>query len=803
LLVGTNEGVYQWTSAGMKPARTYLETTELTIHSLHADQYGHVWIGTERGLYEYAPDKPRPFIHRHDEEREMSLSDDKVISIEEDKSGVLWFGTFSAGVEIFYREQEQFVHQERSRLGARAFPSDDVHSLLEVGEGVHWIGTSNGIGVMSYLGADPGSPRPDAQLSSQLDIRAMCAFGKGYAVGTHRQGVFLLDSSGTITRHLSKKQEEFRLSDDRISDLLARGDALWIATEGGGLNIYRTGDDEPEVIKYDPLEPERLRDNRITVLAHGLSGRIWLGTASTGVQQYDPARNTFVSYRSANDSLRALSNDKINSILIHDSMVWIGTRGGGLNAIDLRTGHVEIHTVSDGLSNNVVHDIESDDMGRLWISTNKGISVLDISSRTFTNYNDIDGLGNLSFNPNAGLRNSAGEILFGGRHGLDIIKYRDIRLNTVLPKVYFTAVKAFSNKLSDYDPQLSGPIWQVPERLEFSPDIDLVTIEFAGLNYRKPEKNRYAYRLAGLTEEWTQLEDNRQVTFSNLPPGNYSLEVKAANNDGLWSAEPASIVLEFLPAYYQTNWFRALVVLGILGLVYAIYMYRVKDVKRQNRRLENRVKSRTMQIVKERDEKAVLLKEIHHRVKNNLQIVNSMLRLQSYYVKDQEALYALEETQNRVMSMAMIHERMYKTENLANIDLEEYLTDLCRDIISTYDLRNSVKLHADIRLDKLNIDTLTPLGLIINEVASNAMKYAFPDGQEGTFRIVLERHGEDKLRLRVGDDGVGMPLDLSDGETDSLGTTLMDSLSDQLNGELIRLEEKGTMYELVFEEIHK
>jgi len=387
-------------------------------------------------------------------------------------------------------------------------------------------------------------------------------------------------------------------------------------------------------------------------------------------------------------------------------------------------------------------------------------------------------------------------------HGLDIIKYRDIEMNTVLPRVYFTEVRAFNADLNTYDPDLSRELYSVPERLEFPPEIELVTLSFTALNYRKPEKNRFAYRLAGSTDEWTQLEDMRQVTFSNLPPGSYTLEVKAANNDGLWSEEPARIILDLQPAYYQTNWFQFLIVMGVLGLVYAIYMYRVGSIKRQNRLLEERVDLRTKQVVKERDEKAILLQEIHHRVKNNLQIVNSLLRLQSHYVEDEEALSALEESQNRVMSMAMIHERMYKTENLADIDLKEYLNDLCQDIITTYDLNNSIALKLDITVKKLNLDTLTPLGLIINEIASNAMKYAFPDGQEGTFKVELSPSEGGKFRLLIGDDGVGMPLDLSDEENDSLGTTLMESLSEQLNGTLTRMEEPGTMYELIFEEVH-
>ncbi len=424
-------------------------------------------------------------------------------------------------------------------------------------------------------------------------------------------------------------------------------------------------------------------------------------------------------------------------------------------------------------------------------------------NENFINYNDIDGLGNHGFRPGSGTLTTNGEIIFGGLQGLDIIRYEDIETNSVLPKVYFTEIEAFDSRANKYHPGLSRKLIDKVDKIDLPPEISLVTLGFSGLNYRKPEKNRYAYRLAGITDEWTFIEDRRYVTFSELAPGQYSLQVKAANNDGKWSEDPTEMTINVIPGFYQTRAFKALLVLG-LGLgIYFFYRYRVRRVTRRNKLLEERVRARTKQIEKERDEKAILLKEIHHRVKNNLQIVNSLLRLQSHYVKDEEALWALDESQNRVMSMAMIHERMYKTENLANINIPDYIRDLCTDIISTYDVTNSVTLDVNVEVEKLNLDTLTPLGLIINEISSNAMKYAFPDDRTGTFKVHLSALDPGKrFKLVIGDDGVGMPHDLTNTEIESLGTILMESLSEQLNGTLTRMDGEGTMYEMIFEQIH-
>ena len=556
-------------------------------------------------------------------------------------------------------------------------------------------------------------------------------------------------------------------------------------------------------LQFDPANKEGLRDNRITALDDEGNEGVWIGTASTGLYRYDTASGLFVHYRNGLDSTKFLSNDHVLSVHVENGTVWVGTRGGGVNRIDTKNDAVTVYTTGDGLANNVVHDIVSDGRGRLWMTTNKGVSVLDVDNENFINYNESDGLGNQSFNPESGIRTGNDEIIFGGIQGMDRIKVRDLQLNTVRPPVYFTQIEAFNQKSNTYDKQLSKRTLGDENDLVIGPDISVVTLGFAALNYRQPEKNHYAYRFSGQSDEWTYIGNRRYVTFSDLSPGEYSVEVKAANNDGIWSEDAQSMRIEVVPAFYQTRLFKFLVIAGILALGYFLYLLRVRRLNKVNKMLEEKVKTRTNQIRKERDDKVLLLQEIHHRVKNNLQIINSLLRLQSHYVSDEEALYALNESQNRVMSMAMIHEKMYKTENLSDIVLKDYVSELATEIITTYDLRSNVELDLDIKVSKFTIDTLTPLGLIMNEVITNAMKYAFPEGRKGVFKVHMGRTDtKGKYRLTIGDDGVGMPIDLSNEQGDSLGTTLIDSLTEQLNGQIKRLDCPGTVYELIFEDIH-
>ncbi len=198
-------------------------------------------------------------------------------------------------------------------------------------------------------------------------------------------------------------------------------------------------------------------------------------------------------------------------------------------------------------------------------------------------------------------------------------------------------------------------------------------------------------------------------------------------------------------------------------------------------------------------EKEVLLKEVHHRVKNNLQVISSILNLQSSYVKDQNTLNILRESQNRIKSMAFIHESLYQTKDFSNINFSEYVVNLSQNLIHTYSNSfNEIKLKLDVQTIFLNLDLAIPSGLIINEIVSNAIKYAFVDNnEENTISIVMHPQG-DNLKLIIEDNGIGLPEHIDFRNTESLGLQLVITLIDQLNGNIQIDNTKGTKYTIIF-----
>jgi PAS domain S-box-containing protein len=201
-------------------------------------------------------------------------------------------------------------------------------------------------------------------------------------------------------------------------------------------------------------------------------------------------------------------------------------------------------------------------------------------------------------------------------------------------------------------------------------------------------------------------------------------------------------------------------------------------------------------------EKEVLLREIHHRVKNNLQIISSLLNLQSRYVEDEPALDMFRESRNRVRSMALVHEKLYRSDDLSDVDFSAYVQSLSRHLFMSYKLdAKEIDLDLDVKDVFLDINTSVPCGLIINELVSNSIKHAFLGKDKGKIKVVMRPENDGRYLLMISDDGMGLPKDMDVTKTESLGLQLVSMLVEQLQGTLSLENKNGTSYEIVFEKI--
>jgi PAS domain S-box-containing protein len=218
------------------------------------------------------------------------------------------------------------------------------------------------------------------------------------------------------------------------------------------------------------------------------------------------------------------------------------------------------------------------------------------------------------------------------------------------------------------------------------------------------------------------------------------------------------------------------------------YITAVEDISKR-KRAEERIRTSL-------EEKDVLLKEIHHRVKNNLQVITSLLNLQAGRIDHEPSLQAFEACKNRISSMALVHEKFYRSENFARIDFKDYVASMARELSWLYDTGSDIAVDVDIDNITLDIQTAIPCGLIINELLTNALKHAFPAQRKGRIRIAFSKTGGAEFELIVEDDGIGIPgtVDLEAKET--LGLQLVRVLIRQMGGSLELSRKKGTAYRI-------
>jgi two-component sensor histidine kinase len=198
-------------------------------------------------------------------------------------------------------------------------------------------------------------------------------------------------------------------------------------------------------------------------------------------------------------------------------------------------------------------------------------------------------------------------------------------------------------------------------------------------------------------------------------------------------------------------------------------------------------------------EKEILLQEVHHRVKNNLQVISSILNLQSSFVKDKNSLNILRESQNRIKSMSFIHESLYHTKDFSRIDFSDYLLSLTNNLIHSYSLeRGRIRLKTDLTTIYLSLDQAIPCGLIVNELISNALKYAFTESTDGEIFVGIKEQNNQML-LTIADNGIGMPKDFDVENSNTLGLQLVHTLAEQLDARIELHTQKGTKYLITFD----
>ena len=594
---GTADGVYRvdvehdsaqriWPAAGVEGHQ---------VRALARDSQGRLWLsvfGSGVAILNPATNDVTP-LHR-DPEIPASLPDDYVIAFLVDRTGMLWVGTQISGVALVNPLGTPFRYvtdpsQERDQM------SNSVRALTEDSAGRLWLGT-DGAGLKRY---DPAHdsfeyiadafkiPPTPADLHPGLHVYALANAGGDKLWVATNHGAFLFDPA---TRHATATATDpaHGLPDATVRALLpARDGSVWFGTFKGLGRSWPASAEQParwETFRHQADDRDSLASDMVLALHEDNAHRIWIGTMD-GMSVFDPAKGRLRTFRHDSNDAQSLSDNLVRSIYQSgDGALWIGTQSG-LDRVDtpaaeqMRFAH---YTTADGMPGGTVYGILEDKQHNIWMSTGAGIATFNRAQGGFRSFTLKDGLQGMEFNGGASLARANGELVFGGLHGINLFFPDELHRKTQPPPVAITAVHVGGGSAS-------SPIGT--EGITMAAVQRVVRFEFAALEFDAPERNRFVYRLNGFDPDWIDSGTRHEAVYTNLPVGNYTFEVRAANADGVWNEEGTSLSLRVTPVWWATTAMKALYIAAasaLLALLLLSYRRRRQSEARHHRELSER-----------------------------------------------------------------------------------------------------------------------------------------------------------------------------------------------------------------------
>ncbi len=673
LWVGTNRGLTVYQNRKFKDyTHDRLLLFNRAITSITEDAQGHIWIGTHAGLVRWHKKNENYQVFRTDD----GLSDDYITEVYLDSRGSLWIGTQSEGLNrIIARELDSEQPRFDNFRVKEGLSSNSINAIYEDREGSLWIGLSRG-GLNRLRDGKFTNYTTTEGLSDNITNCVYQDKSGGIWIGTVSGGISYLKDGKFL--NLTKAEG---ISSNHVRSVLEdQAGHIWIATYGAGvdqltfnenmelisvlnyslgnglagnvarslyemsdgsilvgthtgLSIYRNG----EFVNY--TRKVGLSENSILGVYEDSEGNIWTGTDGGGLNCIRKD-NTFINYNTsnglANDLVFAIYEDKEGSI-------WIGTRGG---ISRIKDGELVNIYAKDGLAHDAIHGIMEDNQGRLWMSSNSGVfyvekKMLDRVADNKTRKNngkkiDIslecvlleeeDGMKSsdcaASAQPSL-LKDQAGHLWFPTTEGVTTINPARIKINYIEPKVDIKRIV------------VDNQVYDTYQKINLPAGASKFEIDFAALSFLAPSKVKYRYRLKGTAykEKWVEVDNKRDAYYTNLPPGHYTFQVQASNNDGVWNREGASLKFYIAPFFYQTTWFYVLIILLALSLGFGLYYWRVHTLEQSKKALEKGIAESTQKI---RTQYAEITQQAEE-----LKTVNNIVRTINQEVKFEKVLKAL------------------------------------------------------------------------------------------------------------------------------------------------------------------
>jgi signal transduction histidine kinase/ligand-binding sensor domain-containing protein/DNA-binding response OmpR family regulator len=718
------------------------------VRAVTQDNNGNIWIGQDQVGLSILNPQSGAFLTLSEEQ---CLANKTIASLYTDNDGNVWIGSDKKGLYQYNENMFKFFLHD--------FP--DVNCIADASNNVAWIGTDSGALIAWNRNTGQSITHPGTKA-----IACLCADNTGGVwIGTYRGGLRHFTGSNFVDYNVSNG-----LASNNVWSIVkdARG-CLWLGTLGGGLQYFNPADGK--FVTYNTSN-SKLPDNFVNTLYLSKSGDLYIGTTQ-GVTVMNVQTHKMSNKLGTNDGAKSFSVPNIVQLL-EDSrgLLWVATPDG-LYVYDKRTDKVQQISLSATRPNSYVLGLTEDLQGEMWATIGSNIVKIQIDDEsqpdavTFHThtYTHSDGLQPGDFNQRSFCRMSSGEILVGGLYGVNTFIPHLIKHDRRAPKVLFLDISLFNQPVrvgESYDGMVV-----LEQSLIDGATINLkhsqneFTIYFTTDSHLIPEKTVYRYRLTGFNSDWQECQGNlHQVTYTNLTPGTYTLEVKAVNNDGTESKEVATLQIVIRPPFWLTGWAKTLYVLLALLAVY----YVVRTIKRRERR--KYAEQKKAEAAKQEEALAQMkfrfFTNISHELRTPLTLILSPLEAMLSEIKDAKQLGRLQIMHNNANRLLYLVNQLldFRKNEQAGLkflpiegDVVQFVKNIC-DNFSGYSENKNVQLTFTGDTDRLSmLFDSDKLSKIIINLLSNAFKFT-ADG--GRVDVLLSTSGGN-LIIKVADTGIGIP----------------------------------------------
>jgi len=493
----------------------------------------NIWIGLQNQSAFFALNPKTKKIANYLKNNYSSYDFNRILKIYNDHNGDVWFQTNNG---VYHKQNDPYI----SIIPVNNFPD------------------------LSSLSSNPEIPFQKSNYKIDTITSKIIDEDGNTWIGTFK-GLFKIRDNKVIHSY-SVKSHQGLISDTIWSMAFVPPNQLWVGTEKG-LCEFNISNEKFETFVIDPRR--YLSSHLIKCIAEDEKGKIWVGTTDKGLNQIDPLTQKVKQFNSDLNDEHSFWGDLVNCIYLDKTgAIWIG--GYGLNKYNQNSDSFTHYTEKDGLANNSVMSIQEDDKGMMWIATLNGLSSFNPESEVFQNYYEKDGLQDNEFS-NANCKLKSGELLFGGKNGINVCDPLSIFKNNNPPPLAITSFSVFDNK-KEIDTLNSKPI-------ELNYDENYFSFEFTALDFSNQQNIKYAYKLENADKDWVYIESpSRIAKYTNIDPGNYEFRLRASNSDGIWNEKGISVGLIIKPPFWKTIWFLILVILFLIFIIILIIKYRERKI---------------------------------------------------------------------------------------------------------------------------------------------------------------------------------------------------------------------------------